>query len=533
MSNHTTEPSIIHENVTIWDNWTKNISYNATNNYFSPKNINQLQEILSVAKKNNNKIRVSGQRHSQAPLVVNGTSDSNILLVDMSCYADLGPSGDQRIELDGTTVIVNTGVREDELDEFLSKNQLMLKTVTAGGFFSLGGMTSVDVHGATISAPIFAETATAFTILRADGSLEIVDINTPPENGWRPIQFARVSLGAQGIITSIKLEVSPRHQPNSLVGGIVDANWESQADFVEGLQDLLSSKDRLEIFFNPYPLSYIAYPFTVCWWDIQNDQDIDLLVKRNALSRESCDPQQFGAPYLTPPAVEYLAELTAIKAQEASSPDWAGIVTFGGVKFIKNQVEHANNHFSDLWLTEASRAFFMSYFIELPNLTADGLSIVWQALQSVKNKVTASEQFHIVAPMEFRFVKSGDSAMAGTFSRTPGESHFVNLDLIGFAERNEAGTGLIYTPALQHFFAEVEREWVALGGFPHNGKMYGFYDPFGPTGNSSLPFNANYMKSLFNRRKERVVAFNNYCHQHDPNGVFRNSFINQLTAIEK
>ena len=38
-----------------------------------------------------------------------------------------------------------------------------------GGFFSIGGMTSVDVHGATIGAPIFAGTVSAFTILRADG----------------------------------------------------------------------------------------------------------------------------------------------------------------------------------------------------------------------------------------------------------------------------------------------------------------------------------------------------------------------------
>ena len=37
--------------------------------------------------------------------------------------------------------------------------------------FSLGGMTAVDVHGATVKAPIFAETASAFTILGADGEL--------------------------------------------------------------------------------------------------------------------------------------------------------------------------------------------------------------------------------------------------------------------------------------------------------------------------------------------------------------------------
>ena len=32
--------------------------------------------------------------------------------------------------------------------------------------------------------------------------------------------------------------------------------------------------------------------------------------------------------------------------------------------------------------------------------------------------VTQSINFHIAAPMEFRFVKGGDSAMSGTFRKT-------------------------------------------------------------------------------------------------------------------
>ena len=43
----------------------------------------------------------------------------------------------------------------------------MLKTVTAGGFFSLGGITAVDVHGATVAAPIFADSVVAFNVMGA------------------------------------------------------------------------------------------------------------------------------------------------------------------------------------------------------------------------------------------------------------------------------------------------------------------------------------------------------------------------------
>ena len=65
-------------------------------------------------------VRVSGQRHSQTPLVVDEDRDpapqTKAFLVDMSCYRDLGPGQDQRIVLGpgSKQVTVNTGVREDE-----------------------------------------------------------------------------------------------------------------------------------------------------------------------------------------------------------------------------------------------------------------------------------------------------------------------------------------------------------------------------------------------------------------------------------
>ena len=70
----------------------------------------------------------------------------------------------------------------------------MLNTVTAGGFFSIGGMTAVDVHGGTVDGPIFADTASSFTIMNADGEERTIDKNSPLVNGWSPLQFAPVSL---------------------------------------------------------------------------------------------------------------------------------------------------------------------------------------------------------------------------------------------------------------------------------------------------------------------------------------------------
>jgi hypothetical protein len=52
-----------------------------------------------------------------------------------------------------------------------------------------------------------------------------------------------------------------------------------------------------------------------------------------------------------------------------------------------------------------------------------------------------------------------------------------------------------YPTKLLQFFADVERKWVEMGGFPHNGKMYGFYDPTDAPGTYSKtgPFNPNFL----------------------------------------
>ena len=160
-----------------WNNWSWNLVHHPVDGeayYFKPTNLAELKSVVQEAVNQGVTLRVSGQRHSQPPLVLDdnrGASPSTVKtwLVDLACYADLGPGSKQRIVLGPgpNQVTVNTGVREDELDAFLTANHLMLKTVTAGGFFSLGGMTVVDVHGGTINAPIFAETVSALTILCA------------------------------------------------------------------------------------------------------------------------------------------------------------------------------------------------------------------------------------------------------------------------------------------------------------------------------------------------------------------------------
>jgi FAD/FMN-containing dehydrogenase len=544
----------------VWENWSGNLVHmppqDGAKYYFTPVNLEELKAVLAqAAGVAGATVRVSGQRHSQPPLVADDNrgavpSTTTSYLVDMSCYRDLGRAQDQSIVLGPgeNQVTVNSGVREDELDAFLSANNLMLKTVTAGGFFSLGGMTAVDVHGGTLDAPIFAETVSAFTLLLADGTVTTIDRQTPANGGWQPLQFVRVSLGGLGIVTSITIDAMARPNAATLVGGVQRLGVKDRQDFISQFLPLLAHT-RLETFFTPYATAkvdvfpYYTKNFLVLWWDVIDGVNPAKIAPPNPYPASACalagkQPPEFGAPYLQGIA-QYGAEV-AEGAQYSVYPgntDWGfiqdgiynpAIISALVFDTIEPDVTKANASHSEMWLTGAVRVIFMSYYIRLPKLDADGLGKVWDGMDVVSQIVLQDNHFHIAAPMEFRFVKGGDSALSGTFTESPQDTWFINLDLIGFVPKDTKPAQ--YPAQLLQFFADVERAWAGMGGFPHQGKMYGFYDPSGAPGNYSAtgPFNANFLASLRSRRDGRPEAFNAYRKGLDPHGLFYNEYLRQV-----
>lgn len=512
-----------------WRNWAQNIVHTMTIDgeyYFSPTSLAELQDIVRQAVKAGATVRVSGQRHAQPPLVAEDSRvapSSTRWLIDLSCYKDLGPGGNQSIVLHPSegTVTVNTGIREDELDAFLTTNNMMLKTVTAGGFFSLGGMTAVDVHGATINAPIFAETVSAFSIMGPDGQVKTINAQTPAVDGWSPLRFARVSLGALGIVTSVTVDVIPRPWATTLRSGKdTKITCHDEQAFIAQFKTLLASHDRVESFFNPY-----SNKFLVLWWDVVSSPSAKTPNLKIAVP-DACalaGEDVFGAPYLIP--MEPIIEPPLIAAQYAGIKFAASTIIDAGYLTIEALFDQATTVYSDLWLTKASRVIFMSYFVELPALDDAGLSKAWKGLEAVMARLQSSTtDFLVVAPMEFRFVRGGDTALAGTYTETPNAT-FVNLDLIGYVPAVAASE---YPNRLLHFFADIERAWVALGGMPHTGKMFGFYDPSQPAGTFSPPFNPVFLADLAKRRSARTKAFDSYRRTCDPKGVFHNNFVAAL-----
>lgn len=533
-----------------WQNWSGNVRHLPPTTgepyCFTPRTLDELRAVLVQAKDKGVTVHACGQRHSQPPLVADDNRDAptqapNTYVIDMCCYVDVGEDG-IALGPGEHQITVNPGVREDAVDAFLAAHDLMFATVTAGGFFSIGGMTAVDVHGGTVEAPIFAETASSFTILGADGNLTTIDENTPLVDGWSPMQFARVSLGALGIVTRVVLDVLPRPFATTLQGGTKRYLLADKDAFIAKLASLLSGPSkhaRMEVFYTPYATAptvrWLGQPnFLVLWWDVVDDP-VTKTPNVAAVPQTACvlaHEGEFGAPSLGGVA-GYAAEYLRT-SQYYSDPydplQFPPIPTSGftaiAMKEIESQAATASAAHSELWLAASSQAMFMSYFIELPDLGEAGLGKVWDSLDVVARRTIPIKKgaFHISGPLEFRFVKAGTSAMAGTYSANP-DAYFVNVDLIGFVEST---TSAEYPQPLLQFFADVERDWVAMGGFPHNGKMYGFYDPTQAPGTSTPAFNKNFLAELRIRRGARLAAFDAYRRSRDPGGLFHNAFLRDL-----
>lgn len=512
-----------------WQNWSANLVHNINpqgdSAYFVPVTKADLQALVRAASAAGAKLRVSGQRHSQPPVVIadNRTANTapNTWLVDMSCYHDLGDDQSKRIVAGPgpNQVTVNSGVREDEVESFLTANNLTLNTVTAGGFFSVGGMTAIDVHGATVKAPIFAETASAYTLMDGSGNTTTIDTSTPAVDGWSPIQFARVSLGALGLVTSITIDVLPRPWATTLQAGKEHFSLSNEAEFVAKYKDLLTTHDRIESFLNPYNNNYLALI-----WDLIDDPATKTpnLITNVPTACSYTLQEEYGAP--GEGALEPLAQAAA-QAAQAGKVGRIGAQTLvdTAMSAIESMFEEAKKHYADMWLTKAARTIFMSYFVELPNIDDEGLGKAWKCLDSVITRLAASQDFLLAGPFEFRFVKGGDTALASTYT-TNENATFINLDLIAFVPEEQASD---YPAPLLQFFADIERDWVALGGMPHNGKMWGFHDPADPTGHTA-PFNPAFIEMIVQKRKARTEAFDKYRQSRDPSGMFTNDYVATL-----
>ena len=534
----------------VWRNWSTNLAHDAPipgeDYYFEPTTRDELIAIACQAKASGKRLRVSGQRHSQPPLVVGtnstastGLVDSDVWVVDLRCYSDLETAGGSaRIQLktvgdpvsrtEGRVVVANAGVREDELSEFLQNNNLMLPTVTAGGFFSLGGVVAVDVHGASADQGILAESVRAMEVLRTypDVLIDAIDGTSVTPDGDRALPYERVALGSLGIMTSLTFEVEDRPFKESLTSShetVQFSGRNARDDFASFYANLLfdsPSVPRVESFFDPYTDNFL-----ILKWDRPNPLPSETPVPA-ASEISSCDAPLGGSVIPGVGSVERPVQNggTRIAARSLISSSFSA---------IRSQVDAASAAGLTHWISNAARVVFMSYWIELPSKDEAGLKTAWDALQVIANRVDTSSDFRPVLPSEFRFVESGDTLLAGSYTGDS-DSLFVSIEVLGFPDPPSPGTEVVtYGQNMLDYFGNIEMDWVAMGGAPHSGKAFGFFDPANPGAGTTQPFNLGFVDWLrFVRKGPEVDRFNLYRNVIDPEGTFMNQMVEGLLGCD-
>lgn len=164
--------------------------YTASVDVAYPKNIQELQSLVTKARANKQKITIVGGGLSQGMQSVLEHS----LLIDMRHL--------KKLSLDGHTLTAEGGAFWDDIQAFINPHGLALQTMQGSNIFSVGGSLSVNCHGWDFRAGSIANTIQELTIIDPKGNLLTLTPSDP--------LFHNVigGYGCFGIIVEVKMTLT-------------------------------------------------------------------------------------------------------------------------------------------------------------------------------------------------------------------------------------------------------------------------------------------------------------------------------------
>jgi xylitol oxidase len=169
-------------------NWAGNIDFGARRVH-RPSTFDELGEVVSAA----DRLRVLGSGHS-----FNRLADTDGDLVSLA-----GMPRTVEISADRSTVRIDGGIRYGELATRLAADGLAVHNMASLPHISVAGAIATATHGSGVRHGNLATAVSGLEILRADGSMTVLDRSHPDFAG------AVVGLGALGVVTALTLDVVP------------------------------------------------------------------------------------------------------------------------------------------------------------------------------------------------------------------------------------------------------------------------------------------------------------------------------------
>lgn len=163
---------------------------------YSPKTVEELQEFVKIAYKNNHKICIVGAGKSQGGQTTSTLAAHQINLQHINTLLSLDTVHKQ--------VTVQAGMTWKQLQQLIAPHGLAVKAMQSYNDFSIGGSLSVNVHGQSVQDNPLIKSVKSCTLLRADG--ELITISRT-EHG-ELFNLVIGGYGLCGIITEVTLHLT-------------------------------------------------------------------------------------------------------------------------------------------------------------------------------------------------------------------------------------------------------------------------------------------------------------------------------------
>ena len=170
--------------------------------YFEPKDVEEVREIVLLAKANGKKVRVLGKGHSPSDLCF--TNDYLISLKNINRILAVDEASGR--------VKVETGITITELNEELSRNRLALSVLGSVSDLTLGGVISTATHGSGIRFPVMSGFVRELELITSAGDV----LQCSSDDKADVFYSCLCGLGSLGVLISVTIQCEPAFRLHEL-----------------------------------------------------------------------------------------------------------------------------------------------------------------------------------------------------------------------------------------------------------------------------------------------------------------------------
>eukprot|EP00588_Corethron_pennatum_P016216 CAMPEP_0194305364 /NCGR_PEP_ID=MMETSP0171-20130528/2816_1 /TAXON_ID=218684 /ORGANISM="Corethron pennatum, Strain L29A3" /LENGTH=829 /DNA_ID=CAMNT_0039056875 /DNA_START=176 /DNA_END=2665 /DNA_ORIENTATION=+ len=212
-----------------WKTWHADIT--TFTPIFRPKTDSELSGLVTSSEKHGCKVRMMGASSSQDGMVMQRKEEKVIVLSLASHTTDI-ESWQDSINEETSTFRVGAGKSWYDVSALIRPKGFVLKSRSAGAFFSVGGVIANMVHGGGRSTGFMHDDVVRMLVLTSDGNFKEVE--------GEDLQFWRSSAGLLGMIIAIEMNMHSEAIP--YVIGIDPSTGKPILDVTKG--GLVMEKER-------------------------------------------------------------------------------------------------------------------------------------------------------------------------------------------------------------------------------------------------------------------------------------------------